>query len=1207
MPLTILFVYFLPVILVQTGYLKRLINRNSGLNGTVDFQTCRLNWFGSVSFEGLSLTDEQDVPVARITSLAIDKGVWDLIFSGVQDTTIQVDGLELDVNCRDNSINLFKLIADSDEEDSRLPGISVSLLNASILLRRDENRFGSWSNVNAEINIEPQPDQDRIEFVLEPTVTSGDETESGTAMVRGDLARLPDGSIKSLSGDLELSHVPMEFSLPLIEALGSTTLPDDVRVTILNAIVDGQSDFQLDFDPTRQTMSVSFNKLSVHLPNINESVAHDSDAGPPNSGFGEEWTINGKVGLGEPESRLKIASSFAEFQLETTLPGFEQFFLTELLNRPIKLEGQIDLHKLADRHPEWIPLQDGTHLESGLLTLTAVNRTEANRNRLLIDIRSGRVLANRGPDRINWPEPINLALAIRMPSITDSNPGVGGLDPSMMEIEFLQCKSEFLTASGQGNLDGGRITVQGNLNRLQERLRGLVKLEGFQMAGDVKGNIDWKLQRAEESASFQLQSGWNLTEFHLGMPGADGWHEKRLLLDIRAAGDLSPSGLNELTGFEATIQDNAANRLVLKQRAPTKLQDQYQLLYDTTLNGNAQKWTRRINSLLDLGIEVEGNAEIDAVVAVTPAHFRFRTRKLSVTPCILDCSGLRFDEPVARGSIDLIYRRADGQVTSNRMTINSPAVHAEAKTFESKIDANGNRVTKMEILTTAKANRLSNWLIPRPIVLDGLLDGTIVVELSAQGTLVSIQSSSKEFQVATLTRKQDRAVREIYLASTPAELDTKFMIPAEENSIQFEKLVAILPGQKCDLVGSLSLDEGWPVGLTGTLHTDVSKLIPMYAPSLKDQIRMDGSGTHTITIQGPLFATNRPTSATPADGSRVTEDALFPPDLKIRTEWQLGSGKIFGLPVTTGKITARLARSRVVIEPNRLVVGNGNVETRPVLQFQQTPYSFSVPPGSVIKQAEIAPEVFHTWMRYVTPLLADATSARGKFSVHLDKRFRIPLDDPLAGNLDARLQVDSISVTAGPTGQALISVVSQVLSLFDRGDKIALLGKRPWIVIPQQEVPVTIRGGQVTHQRMVFRVGEVTVITSGTVDANQNINMLVSLPIESDWFAGKPVIKSLIGKQVTIPLRGNLSNPRFNLDLLGQLTQKAASGALNNLLEGNLKDLLGGKLLPGEQPPDKSGVDGNGGKGIGGLLENRAKDFLQKQLLKGLQGGKDNR
>ena len=77
------------------------------------------------------------------------------------------------------------------------------------------------------------------------------------------------------------------------------------------------------------------------------------------------------------------------------------------------------------------------------------------------------------------------------------------------------------------------------------------------------------------------------------------------------------------------------------------------------------------------------------------------------------------------------------------------------------------------------------------------------------------------------------------------------------------------------------------------------------------------------------------------------------------------------------------------------------------------------------------------------------------------------------------------------------------------------------------------------------------------------MEMLATVPIPDDWADKSPWLGGLRGQSLQFPIRGSLSNPQLDSQLLSQLgrqtVQNAATGFLQQGLNRGLDKLLGGQ------------------------------------------------
>ena len=74
-------------------------------------------------------------------------------------------------------------------------------------------------------------------------------------------------------------------------------------------------------------------------------------------------------------------------------------------------------------------------------------------------------------------------------------------------------------------------------------------------------------------------------------------------------------------------------------------------------------------------------------------------------------------------------------------------------------------------------------------------------------------------------------------------------------------------------------------------------------------------------------------------------------------------------------------------------MGEGQLTAAPNVRFDPEPSELTMPPGPVITNVRISPEVSEAMLKFVAPVLAGATQSEGLFSMQLDGR-RVPLAEP---------------------------------------------------------------------------------------------------------------------------------------------------------------------------------------------------------------------
>ena len=73
------------------------------------------------------------------------------------------------------------------------------------------------------------------------------------------------------------------------------------------------------------------------------------------------------------------------------------------------------------------------------------------------------------------------------------------------------------------------------------------------------------------------------------------------------------------------------------------------------------------------------------------------------------------------------------------------------------------------------------------------------------------------------------------------------------------------------------------------------------------------------------------------------------------------------------------------------------------------------------------------WLKFVAPMAADATSARGQFSIRTGD-VRIPLLNPYAMDAAGAIRLTNATLGAGPMAEQLIATANQIRSILKPGE-----------------------------------------------------------------------------------------------------------------------------------------------------------------------------
>ena len=201
-------------------------------------------------------------------------------------------------------------------------------------------------------------------------------------------------------------------------------------------------------------------------------------------------------------------------------------------------------------------------------------------------------------------------------------------------------------------------------------------------------------------------------------------------------------------------------------------------------------------------------------------------------------------------------------------------------------------------------------------------------------------------------------------------------------------------------------------------------------------------------------------------------------------------------------------------------------------------------------------------MKYIAPMLADATNAEGTFSVGLSKA-ELPLMDPMAGNIEGEFIVHGGALGPGPLATQFIELASQIKRMIGKGDGQITDPTKMWLQLSPQNVAFRVAENRVHHSGFQVAVDGIPITTSGSVGVlDESISMMAEVPIMDEWIAGTPALRGLRGQMIRVPVGGTTSSPRLDQRALAgistQLARSAATGYIQDQLGGKLMEKLGG-------------------------------------------------
>ena len=419
--------------------------------------------------------------------------------------------------------------------------------------------------------------------------------------------------------------------------------------------------------------------------------------------------------------------------------------------------------------------------------------------------------------------------------------------------------------------------------------------------------------------------------------------------------------------------------------------------------------------------------------------------------------------------------------------------------------------------------------------------------------------AERETKIAALRREKDaRRLSQETESSRVTEWKTIWSEPrlkllgkgrfiGDKKLIEVLQLEAISDGMH--LTASGQLTEVWErpeIDLHGEIECNWQRLSERLKKSWGPYLEIVGNESRRFSIRGPLTAKRAPATAVP----------IVPPQMQgeAGAAWQ--SSALFGLQTGPGEVRLALAQGIVTLAPFELEISSGKLKLAGQLLLNEGPARVIVPAGRVIENMELTREVCNAWLKFIAPVLSEATRIEGRFSLDLDAT-QIRLDDPAARALSGRMTIASGEVFPGPVFAEISDMIGQIVSLIDGNPARDLLGlEKPLIRIEQQTVEFKLEHQRVYHSPLEMHLRNVVIRTKGSVGVDQTLAIVAEIAFSDELISQAKFLGPLKGRILEIPIQGTLRKPKIDASVIRRLAAQFGQNAVEGIINKGLRKLF---------------------------------------------------
>jgi hypothetical protein len=387
------------------------------------------------------------------------------------------------------------------------------------------------------------------------------------------------------------------------------------------------------------------------------------------------------------------------------------------------------------------------------------------------------------------------------------------------------------------------------------------------------------------------------------------------------------------------------------------------------------------------------------------------------------------------------------------------------------------------------------------------------------------------------------SVHKVAYAEEPsgAQLQLESSYSREADTLTIPHLELAAEGAALRVQGSVAQVSGEEnVDITAHVQTPGASLVELLPPALREEIQAEGVSLSDVKVKGPLL---------PIPGR-----ANSPLEISMQVSWQKAAA--YGLEAEPGQLRLALVGKELRAESVNVRINGGTLRQLPRVDLATDPPTLRFEPGVMLENIALTEEVCRGWMKYVSPTLANATSAEGRFSLAMQAG-TYQLEHPQQAELSGVLTVHEGRVGPGPLAIAMLQNANQLEGIILRNPAQGL-SQRAVLLIHDEAVGFRLHQGRVEHDEFGAFIGDVRVATSGSVGLDQTLQLLVTMPIPDKWTQNAgPILQALRGEQIQFAVTGTLNEPEVDASPLREFGKrvgiKAGAGLLEKILERRLQ------------------------------------------------------
>ncbi len=1121
------------------------------LNGKVEIDELSLGWFAPIQVGNLRIKDTQGNVVATVAKLRTEKSLSSLAWNRNDLGSIEIEKPAVNLVIRPGGSNLedvlAKIMSGESPGNSSLPKATIKLIDGTVQLSGPNSAQPiPLSGINGQA-IAGGPDA-QLTFTTTAIVQSkigtlGQIQLDGKAGAPGSVADFGSGQLV-----VHAQNTPIDIAAIALTRLGQSAdcqgqLVGDTTLTWSN----GGREATVDLN------NVHLNQFALTAP---QWLSSDRLVVDQLQTSGRMKMVDTKLVAEQFKCQTEFASVEATGEVDWQMIA-QSLAGGQLPQSDFQIGGTLDLARVTQMLPNTMRLKPGVQIQKANFNFQSFSRLEGNRRRLFFNGEAKDFAGVHDGQAIRWTKPIRLSAALIQ-------------DGQRTALESIQCETNSISITGQSDVTTGQIRAKGDLGQLQTELEQFFSMGEIALAGRFDGTMSWNMDQAALVAAtswpVKLDGDFNFEALEIAIPGMERFVEPKANVQFAAQGQATRAGQVRIDAGNFDLvagSDQLKAQLLQPIENPTL---NSAINAQCNITGGLASWLQRLGPVMPkLDFRAAGTVGLEGNATINRSSARLQTAKYELNEFAFDGFGMQIREPKVAGEGDIAFDWSNPRLHVADLTLTSSTIAGRGANLDLTMDSTGFQLTG-ELAYRADVNRVSHWFgigqAADSMQWFGAAEGTAQLTPAANSVAGTINTKIGDLTIAKMKANaaaNDPNPWEIVWQEPSAQLNSQMAIDPSWDKVDLQSITVQSKAIQVDGKGTIAdLAKSLQLDLTGQWVPNweaISAIAQGYAGKsieLRGQPRAE-----SFRVQGPLFATD------------PNNKSFISPQLVAETSASWDGGQLLGMAVGPATIKANLKDAVLGFNDPQIQIGPGRVHFNPLLDMRGDP-QLILTRGPVLETVDLTPEICQGWFKFVAPLLAEATRARGKFSLIVDGA-QVPLFQPMTGRASGQLVIEQATIEPGPLGQQLIQLVNTVKQMADGNPLDALLKsgaasalspatQEAWLQMPAQQIGFKMEQNQFIHDGMTLDIKGVQVKTRGAIGTDSSLNLVAEIPISDSWIQKQPALAGLKGQSLQIPIGGSLTQPRLDNRALAQLSaqlfQKAAGGQIESRLNGLLNDTL---------------------------------------------------